>query len=57
MPRALRAGARRNNVRICAVGFLLIFTAFNTAQNYMTTLLGADLGADSLSLIFGGASA
>ena len=28
------------NVTVAGLGFLLLFTAYNTAQNYLTTVLG-----------------
>ena len=40
------------NVRIAGGAFALIFTAYNTAQNYMTTLLGPELGSASLVLVY-----
>lgn len=42
------------SVRVCGLAFALIFTAYNTAQNYMTTLLGARLGSAALVLVYGG---
>jgi hypothetical protein len=42
------------NVRLCGIGFTLIFTAYNTAQNYMTTLLGPKFGSWSLTCVYSG---
>ena len=46
--------ASTRSVRICGIAFALIFTAYNTAQNYMTTLLGAKLGSSVLVCVYGG---
>ena len=46
--------ASTRSVRICGIAFALIFTAYNTAQNYMTTLLGAKLGSAVLVCVYGG---
>ena len=42
------------NVRIAGVAFALIFTAYNTSQNYLTTLLGPELGSACLVLVYSG---
>jgi hypothetical protein len=42
------------DVRVAGTAFAFIFTAYNTAQNYMTTLLGPKLGSACLVLVYTG---
>ena len=42
------------SVRVGGIAFALIFTAYNTSQNYMTTLLGPRLGSMTLVLVYSG---
>ena len=45
----------RNFLGIVLLGlcFFLIFTAYNTAQNYATTILGTELGNIALGCLYG----
>ena len=40
------------NIAMLSIGFLLIFTAYNSLQNYVTSLLPGDLGNISLSVLY-----
>lgn len=47
-------GVERNfaNVLILSIGFMLLFTGFNTLQNYVTSLLPGNLGNESLGVLY-----
>lgn len=40
------------NIAVLSLGFLLLFTAYNSLQNYITSLLPGDLGNESLSVLY-----
>ena len=42
------------DVRLGGAAFALLFTAYNTAQNYLTSLVGEQLGSLVLALVYGG---
>eukprot|EP00053_Salpingoeca_punica_P025628 m.17729 g.17729 ORF g.17729 m.17729 type:complete len:456 (-) comp7980_c0_seq1:159-1526(-) len=42
----------RFNVAIISVGFCILFCAFNTLQNYVTSLLPGSLGNESLAVLY-----
>ena len=42
------------SVRVAGCSFALIFTAYNTAQNYLTTLIGPSFGSANLALVYAG---
>ena len=46
--------AARREIRLAGASFALLFTAYNTAQNYLTTLLGQRFGSSVLALVYAG---
>jgi hypothetical protein len=40
------------NIYVLSLGFLLLFAAYNTLQNYVTSLLPGNLGNESLSVLY-----
>lgn len=52
-PSMIALSRGRYNVLVCAISFAILFAAYNTLQNYATSLFPGNLGQVSLGVLYG----